>query len=581
MDAAYSVSYFKKVENILRWLTILNLTAYEWPKPACVKDGAQFDFIVVGGGTAGCLIASRLVETGNVSVLLIEAGTYPPLESDMSGLFPFLKDTKYDWNFTSPCNEVAFKNHKDNVIHMSQGKMLGGSGSSGYGGYGHGYPHDFSEWVAITNDSSWSWEAVLPIYRANEKLIDEKILKSHDQYYGTKGKIYLGKKYYKRNRNFFNALKEIGYDYHLDINPDHPIGFTNLMFNIGNETRQSTAHKFLSPLKHHPNLYLLINTLATKLIFDNKKTAIGVEVITEDNKILRLKAKKEVIVTAGTIKSPQLLMLSGIGPKHHLENKGIKVVADLPVGYNFQDHINSILVYKMTKASLASNLGDPYQYPYVVFDGYVALNKSQRYPDYETICAHFGDSLTFEGLCAFFFSYNDEFCDTLNKGLDNKEALLVFITYLNPLSRGQILLTSTDPRDYPLIIPNYYSNSIDVDKHASYVADFNRVLNSTYFKQVEAELVDPKLKSCEGLERGTKEYWKCYTVGTADTAHYFVGTCAMGSVLDSKLRVYGVKNLRVADASVMPTNVRGLPQGTVMMIARKAADMIIKEHGLK
>ncbi|XP_021195903.3 ecdysone oxidase [Helicoverpa armigera] len=581
MEAAGAVSYFKKVEIILRWLTILNLTAYEWPQPACVKDGDQFDFIVVGGGTAGCLIASRLVETGNVSVLLIEAGTYPPLESDLSGLFPFLKDSKYDWNFTSVPDDLAAKNHKGNVIHMSQGKMLGGSGSSGFGAYARGYPHDYDDWAAITNDTSWSWKAVLPIFQENEKLIDEKILKSHDHYYGTKGKIYLKKTYYKRNRNFFNALKEIGYDYHIDINPNHPIGFTNLMFNIGNKTRQSTAHKFLSPLKNHPNLHLMINTLATKIILNDKKTAIGVEILTEDNKILRLKAKKEVIVTAGTIKSPHLLMLSGIGPKRHLEKKGIKVIANLPVGHNFQDHVNSILVYKMTKASLASNLGDPYEYPYVVFDGYVALNKSQRYADYETICAHFGDSLTFEGLCAFFFSYNNDFCDTLNKGLDNKEVLLVFITYLNPESRGRILLNSTDPRDYPLIIPKYYTKSIDIKKHASYLADFNRVLHSTYFRKVEAELVDPKFKSCEGLERGTEEYWKCYAVATGDTAHYFVGTCAMGTVLDSKLRVHGVKHLRVADASVMPTNVRGLPQGTVTMIAQKAADMIIEEHGLK
>lgn len=500
----------------------------------------------------------------------------------MSGLFPFMKDSKHDWNFTSTCEGVNTEHHTNNVIHMSQGKVLGGSGSLGFGCYVRGYPLDYDTWADITNDTSWSWKSVKTLFCKNEKLIDEKILESNESHcYGSKGKIQIRKQYYKRNRDFFDAFEEMGYEYHLDINPKHPLGFTNTMFNIGDGQRQSTAKKFLSPLKDNKKLHLILNTLATKIIFDDNKTAIGVEVLTEDNRKLTLKATKEVIVTAGTIKSPHLLMLSGVGPKYHLENKGIKVVSNLPVGKNFQDHVNCILIYKMTKATLASNLGDPHKYPYVIFDGYVALNKSQSYPDYQVIGAHFGDSLTFLGLCAFFFSYDEKFCNSLEKGLDDKETLLVFITFLNPKSRGEIILQSTNPNDYPLIYPGYYTEDIDIEKHASYLADFNRVLNTTYFKKMNAEFVDPQMKSCDGIERETTEYWRCHTLGTSDTSHYFVGTCAMGTVVDSQLRVRGVKRLRVADASVMPTNARGFIQSSVMMIARKASDMIIKDHGLK
>lgn len=500
----------------------------------------------------------------------------------LAGLFPFMRYSKYDWNFTSSGETSDAEAHTNNEYHMSQGKVLGGSASMSFGVYGKGYPHDYDTWANITNDPSWSWESVQPLFCKNEKLIDKRILESNENhYYGTKGKIQIQKEYYKRNINFFNALEEIGYEYHLDINPEHPIGFTNIMFNIGHDERQSTANKFLSPLKDNKKLHLMINTLATKILFDDNKNAIGVEVLTEDNRTMKFYAKNEVIVTAGTIKSPQLLMLSGIGPKDHLNDKGIKVISNLPVGKNFQDHVNSLLVYKMTKSSLASSLGDPHEYPYVIFDGYVALNKSQTYPDYETICAHFGDSLTFLGICAFFFKYDETFCDTLSKGLDDREVFLVFITYLNPESRGEILLQSDDPNDYPLVYPGYYSNEIDIEKHASYLADFNRVLNSTYFRKVKAELVDPKLKKCDGLKRGTMEYWRCHAVGASDTSHYFVGTCAMGTVLDSKLKVHGVKRLRVADASIMPRNARAFSEATVTMIARKASDMIIKEYGLK
>ncbi|CAH0590546.1 unnamed protein product [Chrysodeixis includens] len=579
MESSQTVSYFKKVEELLRLLTILNLTGYRWPDPACVRNGASYDFVVIGGGAAGCLVASQLVETGNASVLLVEAGGYPPIESELAGLFAYLKGSEHDWNFTSTCGSAS-STHKDNVISMSQGKMLGGSSSLGYLVYGHGSPHDYDEWAAITNDPSWSYDSILPIMQRSEQLIDH-LLQNCSHYYGTDGEIKLQKQYYPRNRPYFQALKEIGYNCYLDINPDHPLGFTSFLFTIGDDVRQTTALKYISPLKNHPNLDLLINALATKIVFDENNNAVGVKILKENGRTITVRANKEVIVTAGTIKSPQLLMLSGIGPSGHLQNKGIEVIADLPVGKNFQDHVNSFLLYKMTRSGHASSVEDPHKYPYAGFEGYGALNKNQSYPDFNLICAHFGDRDTFLGLCAFFFSFDNEFCDSLGEGLDDKEAFLVFVTNLNPESRGEILLASKNPEDNPVILPGYFTESIDLENQANYLADFNRVLNTTYFRRMDAELVTVGFESCAEFPMFSEDYWKCHALKTLDTSHYFVGTCAMGSVLDSRLRVRGVNKLRVADASAMPTNVRSYTLATVHMIAQKATEMIIEEHRLR
>lgn len=462
---------------------------------------------------------------------------------------------------------------------MTQGKMIGGSGSLNYMGYERGNKYDFDRWAKLTNDSCWSWESVFPTIRKNEMLIDDLILDSPNRcFYGTDGNIKIMKQYFERNQAYFDAFEELGWHSKLDVSPINPLGFTDVMYNIGDNERQSTARKLLSPIKKDPNLHVMTNTLATRIIFDDHKRAVAVEVVTKKGKVLIVKANKEIIVSAGTFKSPQLLMLSGIGPKEHLKSHGIKCIIDLPVGKNFQDHVNSHLIYKLTDAKRGKTLKDPHKYPYTVYDGYVALNKSQGYPDYEPVGLSFGQLEPFLEFCAVYFNFDEEFCDELGKSIAKSELLLLLITQLYPKSRGEIRLASRNPHDYPIIIPGYYEEEEDIENHAKYLQDFNRVLKTSYFKRVKAKLVLPKLKSCKEFKKGTHEYWKCYAVAMADTAYYYVGTCGMGSVLDSRLRVRGVKRLRVIDASSFPDTVGAPTHATVIMVAQKGVEFIIKEH---
>lgn len=497
----------------------------------------------------------------------------------MPGSYLYLKRTKFDWNFTSIADQSTMSTHRNNYVEMTQGKMLGGSGSLDYTGYERGNEHDYNRWAKITNDSVWSWDSIQPTFHKNEQLIDKAILNSTSRrFYGTHGNMKIMKQYFERNQKYFSAFRELGYETPLDINPDTPLGFTDVMYQIGDGERQSTARKFLSPIKNHPNLYVMKYTLATKIIFDDNKTAIGVEVTSKFNKRRSLYAKREVIVSAGVIKSPQLLLLSGIGPQNHLEKMGIKVIADLPVGQNFQDHVNVVLVYKLTKAKKETILENPHKYPFTIFDGYVAMNQSQRYPDFQTVGITLAEKNIFLEFCAYFFDFKDAYCNNLVKHIGTSDLLFVLVTNLYPKSRGTITLASKNPKKYPIIDPGYFSNYEDVVDHANYCQEFNKVLKTSYFKSVNGKLILPRLKQCMHLKKGSEEYWRCFTVGMSDTSYYYVGTCGMGKVLDSKLRVLGVKNLRVIDASSFPDTVGTSTIATVIMLAQKGVEFIIQEH---
>ncbi|KAJ8711622.1 hypothetical protein PYW08_008576 [Mythimna loreyi] len=575
---AQTFSFIRKAQKIFKLLTYLNLTGFLWPQPAVIKDGYTADFIIVGGGTAGCIIASNLVRQ-KMKVLLIEAGGQPAFETQLARFFPLAKHTVYDWNFTSVRNEIKHKYQKGEKTHLLQGKVLGGSSQVNFMWYGMGHPRDYQEWADITNYPSWSYKELFPLIKRNEKLIDKQVLNSPDVvFHGTKGKVKIKKYHSKMNDGFFEAYRELGYNVVNDINPNNTLGYTNTYLTIGDQKRQSTAYTFLSPEKNNPNLKVMYKSLATKIIFDKNKRATGVQVLTEDKKLITVNAKKEVIVTAGAIKSPHLLMLAGIGPKHHLEDKRIKVISDLPVGQNFVDQPKCFVVHKMEPAGTVQP-PNPYKFPANLIEGRVAINKCQSRADYEVIQGVVEPSY-FLILCSFVFTFKDELCDRLYKKKYGRKVNLIGIKLLYAESRGELLLNSTDPEDSPLIDPGYYTNERDLERHAVYLEHYNTIVDTSYYKRIDAEFIDPELETCRGLKIGSKDYWKCYVRGMTTTIHNYAGTCAMGSVVDSELRVKGVKDLRVADSSVMPGHIGSNIQGTVMVIAQKMTDLLVKDYQL-
>ncbi|KAF9412053.1 hypothetical protein HW555_009331 [Spodoptera exigua] len=486
-------------------------------------DGACFDYIIVGAGSAGSVIANRLTEIDNAKVLLIEAGGDPPVESVIPGLLPFMKNTEVDWNYETENDGYSQQYHKNYGVELTRGKMLGGSSSINFLAYTRGNFHDFNNWAEITGDESWSWANVLPYFKKSERLVDPVMLHSSaSSFHGTDGYLGTTRKYNEEVLRYFEAFEEVGNRIVLDTNGNTPLGITECMFNVANGVRQSTAQSFLHPIKDRPNLFVLKNTLVSKILFDENKNAIGVEAILENNEVVQFKADKEVIVSGGAINTPQLLMLSGIGPREHLESHDIPVISDLPVGQSLQDHVMVMMAHKMGNSPPPKPV-DPLYIQSPLMMGYTSLNRR---------------------------------------------------------SRGKILLRSADPKEKPIIYTGYYSDPIDLKRHASYVEDFAKIQRTEFFESVNAERVVPEVCGCEN-KYSTEEYWQCYALCMMVSGYHYSGSAAMGVVVDSRLNVFGVQKLRVADASVMPKITGANTNAATIMIGERAADIIKEDHFLR
>ncbi|XP_052747847.1 ecdysone oxidase-like [Galleria mellonella] len=580
MDATLAVILIRTIQLALLGLAVtLSITSHLWPSETPVRDGATFDFIVVGVGTAGSVLVNRLTESGRYSVLGIEAGVDPPLESVLPALFLFLPSSRYDWNYTSENDGYTAQTHKNKNLELTSGKMLGGSTSLNHEIYCRGFPHDFDLWVEAVKDQRWSYNNCLPYFKKSEKLEDEAILKSnYKDLHGLHGTVGTTREPHDITNKYLEAFQEIGYETVLDTTES--LGYSEILFTIANGIRQSTAISYLFPIRRgRKNLSLLKETLVTKIIFDKNKNARGVSVVTKEGKSLTFRARKEVIVSAGAFNSPKLLMLSGIGPKEELQKFDISVISDLPVGSNLQDHAAIPIVYRMEKRfTLIPIPPSPFKFPLPGIIGYNALNKSQGYPDYQSFGFIFQDPTTLILICTFVFAYNDDICNTLHEAGEGREILFNIPNIAHPKSRGSVKLRSTDPNDPPIINMGFFSDKEDLENMVLYLEDLMRIENTTLFKKVGAELVDLHLESCSQYEYRSKDYWRCYIPKTLVSLFLYTSTCSMGSVLDAELNVLGINRLRVIDASSMPTITSGDPGASVIMLAEKAADILKKKY---